>query len=373
MTTLQQDYPWLTSPAIICAPMRAIALPPLAVAVSAAGGLGLIGAGSDLSNLDTWLSETTDLIAAHHPHLQQLYTRTGVLPVGFGIFNWAAESEIELAVQAARKWKVSVVWLYGAHGNEEYAKWAARFRDAGARVWVQVGSVADAVEVVGLCGRDLDVLVVQGTDAGGHGLAAGAGVVALLPEVRDALEQRDDAGHVRVVAAGGIMDGRGVAAALALGADGVCLGTRFLASHEATITDGYRDEVVRASDGGVTTARTKVYDRLRGTTLWPERYNGRGVLNQSYHDHEKGVAFEENKRMYDEAMKVGDAGWGLAGRITTYAGTGVGLVKQVMGAAEIVREVQSQARAVLKNVARDYVNTEPGYETDQPSAAQTKL
>lgn len=353
--------------------MRAIALPPLAVAVSAAGGLGLIGAGSDLSNLDTWLSETTQLIAAHYPTLQQLSARTGKLPVGFGIFNWAAEHEIELAVAAAQKWNVSVVWMYGAHSNGEYARWAARFRDAGARVWVQIGSVADAVEVVELCGRNLDVLVVQGTDAGGHGLAAGAGVVTLLPEVADALHHRGGAGHVKLVAAGGIMDGRGVAAALALGADGVCLGTRFLASHEATISDGYRNEVVRASDGGLTTARTKVYDRLRGTTLWPERYNGRGVLNQSYHDHEAGVAFEENKKMYDEAMKVGDAGWGLAGRVTTYAGTGVGLVKTVMRAADIVAEVQSEARAVLKAVARDYLDGADSGDSNGQNIGQTQL
>ena len=174
----------------------------------------------------------------------------------------------------------------------------------------------------------------------------------LLPEVKDALD-KEGVRHLKFVAAGGIIDGRGVAAALALGAEGVCLGTRFLAAHEATITDGYRNEVVRASDGGLTTVKTKVYDQLRGTILWPQRYNGRGIINQSLRDHEAGMPFEDNKKMYDEAMKIGDAGWGLSGRITTYAGTGVGLVKQVMSAGDIVKEVQAEAQAVLKGLARN--------------------
>jgi nitronate monooxygenase len=74
------------------------------------------------------------------------------------------------------------------------------------------------------------------------------------------------------------------------------MGTRFLASPEAAISEGYRNVVVTAKDGGVTTARTTVYDRLRGTVGWPERYNGRGVLNQSFRDHERGMDEEENKR-----------------------------------------------------------------------------
>ncbi len=78
------------------------------------------------------------------------------------------------------------------------------------------------------------------------------------------------------------MDGRGVAASLVLGASGVCLGTRFLATPEAAISKGYKNAVVEAKDGGVTTTRTTVYDKIRGTIGWPESYNARGVLNQSY-------------------------------------------------------------------------------------------
>ena len=104
------------------------------------------------------------------------------------------------------------------------------------KIWIQIGTVSDAVEVAHLCAPD--VLVVQGADAGGHGLAQGAGIASLLPEVADALREvgKD---FIPLVAAGGIVEGRGVAACIASGANTVVIGTRFLASREANITKGY--------------------------------------------------------------------------------------------------------------------------------------
>jgi len=349
MSSLKEQYSWTTEPLVVGAPMRIIALPPLAVEVSAAGGLGFIGAGSNLDELDGWLEQAAELVSKNS-HLKDHHERTGILPVGFGYFNWAPAEDLEKAMAAVKKWKPAAVWQFGAHGNEDYAAWAEKIRQAGAgrtKVWVQVGSVTDAVEVAKAAKPD--VLVVQGTDAGGHGLESGAGLITLLPEVADILKAIGLA-DIKLVAAGGIIEGRGAAAALALGANGVCLGTRFLASEEATIADAYRKEVVRASDGGANTTRTKLYDQLRGTTQWPPNYNGRAILNQSYHDHNSGVSLEDNKKLYEEAMKQGDAGWGVNGRITTYAGTGVGLVRSVMKAGDIVREVQQQATQRLQPV-----------------------
>lgn len=77
-----------------------------------------------------------------------------------------------------------------------------------------------------------------------------------------------------MVAAGGIVDGRGIAATLAFGSTGVAMGTRFLASVEASIARGYQNEILRASDGGVCTVRSTVYDRVRGIKDWPARYDG---------------------------------------------------------------------------------------------------
>jgi len=225
--------------------------------------------------------------------------------------------------------------------------WTKQLRNASdgkSRIWIQVGTVAAALEAAKLCKPD--VLVIQGTDAGGHGLAKSSSIISLLPECADALAQ---AGHgdIPLIAAGGIADGRGVAAALTLGASGVCMGTRFLASPEAVISDGYKNAVIAAKDGGITTARTSVYDRLRGTTGWPATYNARGVLNQSFWDSEKGMDDEKNKEKYVEAMDLGDAGWGDQGRMATYAGSGVGLVRKVVPAGDIVQEVIRDAKEIL--------------------------
>lgn len=346
---MTEDYGWTQRPLVVCAPMRLIALSKLAVSVSVAGGLGFIGAGSNLDELDGWLEEASAMVE-QHAELSSYQKSTGMLPVGFGYFNWASEADLQKAMAAVKKWKPAAVWQFGAYKNEDYAVWAAKIREAGegkTKVWIQVGSVNDAL-VVARTSKP-DVLVVQGTDAGGHGLETGAGIVSLLPEVADALEA-EGFSDIQLVAAGGIVEGRGAAAAIVLGADGICLGTRFLASDEANVVDNYRKEVVRASDGGANTARTKVYDQLRGTTLWPEGYNARGILNQSFHDHKSGIGFEENKKLYDEAIKQSDGGFGVDGRMTTYAGAGVGLVRSVMKAGDIVREIQQTTNKRLRSV-----------------------
>jgi nitronate monooxygenase len=220
------------------------------------------------------------------------------------------------------------------------------------QIWVQVGSVSDALSVIKSVNPD--VLVVQGSDAGGHGLAQGAGVISLVPEVIDAvgaLVAKDGRNAPVIIAAGGIVEARGAAAALALGASGVVMGTRFLASKEAVIAKGYQSEILRAKDGGQTTIRSKLYDNLRGTTGWGESYDGRGIINKSYRDAEAGLDEDENKKLYEEAMKKGDEGWGIEGRLTTYAGTGIGLVKEVKSADEIVREVRDGAKNVLERLS----------------------
>jgi nitronate monooxygenase len=189
---------------------------------------------------------------------------------------------------------------------------------------------------------------VQGTDAGGHGLSRGAGLIALLPEVCDAVAAHAENDGPVIIGAGGVADARGAAAAVVLGAYGVVLGTRLLASHEANIAKGYQDEVIRATDGGQTTVRSKVYDRLRGTTGWAESHNARGIINRSYTDTLAGMGDEEVKRLYEEEWKKGDGGWGEQGRMTTYAGSAVGLVREVKGTGEIVREIRKGTRELLE-------------------------
>lgn len=187
----------------------------------------------------------------------------------------------------------------------------------------------------------------------GAGLAQGSGIVSLLPEVADEMRALGME-SIALVAAGGIVEARAVAASLALGADGVVMGTRFLASREANIATGYLNDVLEMKDGGKNTVRTDVYDVLRGTKGWPVRYNGRGIINQSYLDAQNsGRITNENRKLYEEALQKGDHGWGgESGRLTAYAGCGVGLVKEVKYAKDIIDEVIQDTLEVMSKLSR---------------------
>ena len=344
--SISKDYPWTTSPLIASAPMRLIALAPLAVAVSRAGGLGFIGAGTDVTDLEKHFREAADLLK--ESPIEGATEDT--IPIGVGFINWGAD--IDIAVEAVSKHVPAAVWFFAPEKNTDLEQWTIRIREAtGGRtkIWVQVGKVSDALDIARICNPD--VVVVQGTDGGGHGLQHGAGIITLVPEVADAL---DEAGHrnVSLVAAGGIIEGRGAAAALALGASGVCMGTRFLACKEACLAKGYQDDVIRMKDGGINTIRSNVYDTLRGTTGWPAHYGGRGIVNQSYLDAQKGGVTDENKKLYAEALEKGDQGWGEQGRLAAYAGTGVGLVKEVKSAQEILDEVRDSVARIQSNLCQ---------------------
>jgi len=287
-----------------------------------------------------------------NPSSQLPTSHEDVLPLGVGLLNWGAD--LAKACNAFKNYIPAAVWFFAPRNLDDLVLWTEEVRKATqgrTHIWVQVGTVKGAVEVVRSCRPE--VLVVQGQDAGGHGLDKGAGLVALFPEVADTLErefpERKEKDELPIlIAAGGIAEGRGAAAAFALGAEGVVMGTRYLASYEANISKGYMDAVLAAEDGGVSTVRSSVYDYLRGTTEWPEGYGGRGVINQSYRDHLSGMEPEENKKLYNQEMEKGDEGWGDAARMTTYAGTNVGLVRGVKSAREITEEVREDVAKRLK-------------------------
>lgn len=319
--------------------MRIFSSPSLAAAVSRAGGIGFIGPGAKPSDLDSQLSEASKILR---------HEGNAPLPIGVGFQTFSAE--LGVASEAIKRWTPAAVWLFAPRdGQRELDAWTVRMREVSARtrVWIQVGSVRDAVAAA-MSVSPPDVLVLQGHDAGGHGLKRGAGIISLLPEVADALEKRGI--DIPLVAAGGIADGRGVAAALALGAVGATMGTRFLASREAKISKGYVDDVLRTEDGGQNTIRTTLYDELAGRTDWPEEYDGRNIVNRSIEDHGDGVSFDDNKKRYEDAVKRGDEAWGAEGRATAYVGTGVGLVRQVDWAGYIVKTAREHAKVILSRI-----------------------
>lgn len=345
---LSASYPWTTTPLLISAPMRVMSGPHLAVAVTLAGGIGFIGPGAkpedtaaDLTIAKSLL--TTPPTTTTNPRLQTL-TQNNLLPLGVGYQLW--NGDLPTAASTTSTHRPAAVWLFAPrNGQPEIDTWTTTLRTASptTKIWLQIGTLREALAAAASASPP-DVLVIQGAEAGGHGRATdGAGFITLLPEIADATRESG----IPLIAAGGIADGRGVVAALGVGAAGAAMGTRFLASREARIARGYQDEVIRAVDGGANTVRTQLYNQLRGTFGWPEEFSPRGVVNRSWEEHQAGVGFEEIKKRHDEAVGKGDAAWGPEGWTATYAGANIGLVREVVGAGEIVQRTREEAANII--------------------------
>ena len=322
--------------------MRVLAGPELAAAVTATGGLGFIGPNTKTQNATADLENARKLVRTTH----QPQAKSSTLPIGIGYQLWS--DDLGTAAEQIQQFQPCVAWLYAPEDEaRDFASWFAEIRRASpsTQIWIQIGTVAEVERL--LQSPELpDAIVVQGSEAGGHGRAEdGIGLMTLLPEIVDLL--REQRVQIPVLAAGGIADGRGVAAALCLGADGVAMGTRFLASKEARISKGYQEEIVRASDGAANTTRTLLYNHLRGTYGWPKPYAPRTIINRTFIEHKDGASFEELQKLHDEAAARGDEAWGPEGRVATYASASIGLIKDVKSAGSIVQDAQRDALAIL--------------------------
>jgi nitronate monooxygenase len=220
------------------------------------------------------------------------------------------------------------------------AEMVTRCHQAGMKVMTMVATVADAVEAERL---GADLIAAQGSEAGGHRSVgvkpasserAAIGGVALVPQVVRKV-------RVPVVAAGAIMDGRGLAAALALGAAGVLMGTRFIATVESGAPPFYKD-ALQAGDSDDTTlsdAFTGHYARfLRNTYLEDYRSSGAPVFPTAVQQ----LAVRD---IVDAAAKKADPSW-----FPMYAGQGVGAIDHIPAAADVVRTSVAEACGVLKGL-----------------------
>ena len=304
---------------VLLAPMDLVSDGRLAAAVSAAGGLGLLGAGY---GEETWLARELDVLA----HSRQRY--------GVGFITWSLATQPRLLDLVLERQPVAVMLSFG-----DPAPWVDRIHDAGALAICQVQSLASARQAVA---AGADILVAQGTEGGGHG--GMRGLVTLVPEIIDAV-----ADGRPVVAAGGIADGRGLAAALMLGAAGVLLGTRFYATEEAA---GSRVAKQRICDvGGDDTARSIVFDISR-RRVWPHPYMGRCVRNahaQRWIGREVELLqrAEEIAPAYARARAEED--FDVAAVI---AGEASGLIDEVTPVATVMQRVTGQAETILRDGAR---------------------
>jgi enoyl-[acyl-carrier protein] reductase II len=299
--------------------------PDLAVAVSNAGALGSLGVG---------------LMPA--PALTQTIAgiRAGTArPFNVNFITIFTEPAQIDAVCAAGVAVASFHW-----GHPPRA-WIDRLHAAGVRVFEQVGSVAEAKRAVD---DGVDVVVAQGLEAGGHNFAT-LPTFALVPLVVDAVAP------ALVLAAGGIADGRGLAAALMLGADGAWIGTRLVATDESGAHDGYKSRLVAAA--GTDTVRTALFGpetpqfnpmrvlRNRVVEQWQGRPADGADLPVIGHTNLGGQDIE--MRRFSNLVPMRDLTTGDLEEMALLAGQGVGLVDSVRAAASVITEMTKQAGAML--------------------------
>jgi nitronate monooxygenase len=301
---------------ILLAPMALISGGRLAAAVTSAGGLGLIGGGYGDAE---WLRREFD---------QADGTRVGV-----GFITWSLARQPELLDETLARRPATIMLSFG-----DLTPFADRIRAAGVPLIAQVQNLGHARRALDV---GADVITAQGGEAGGHGMSARS-TFTLVPDVVDLVAER--APDTLVVAAGGVADGRGLAAALALGADGAIVGTRFWASPEALVSPRAHQRAIRAS--GDDTFRTRVYDVVRRLD-WPAEYNERALGNsflESWHGNQDklSASLPEAVAVYEKAVAAED--FDVAAMLV---GEAVGRIREVRPAADIVADMARDAARIL--------------------------
>jgi nitronate monooxygenase len=304
---------------IIGAPMSPQAGGRLAAAVSMCGALGMIGVGS---------KQPAPQILGDADEFRSL---AGDRPFGIGLMAWAVDARPELLDAALRAKPFAIAMSFG-----DPAPHAARIRDAGVQLVSQVQDRQSAL-IAEAAGAAL--IVAQGTEAGGH-----TGAVGTLPLLQVVLE----AVRVPVVAAGGIATGRGLAAVIAAGAEGAWIGTPLLVSEEARNSRQARDRLLAAKE--TETVLTSVFDVAQAIP-WPTSFRGRALRNRfadQWTGRETDLAGDaEARRSLEAARQTEDYSTAFL-----YAGQTVGMLNRVEPAAVIVRRIEAEAEARLRDIAR---------------------
>ena len=316
----------LTTP-IALAPMALASGGALAAACARAGALGVVGGG--YGDLD-WTQREYRLA------LQAAASQR----IGIGFITWKLDedaSALDWVLDLPAEERPRAVML--SFGDAR--RYAARIAASGAPLICQIQRLEQAKQALE---AGAQVLVAQGAEAGGHGMNGldGRSTLTLVPELADWLASK--APETLLLAAGGIADGRGLAAALTLGADGALLGTRFWATQESLAPLGAKQAALTA--GGDGTARSAVFDILR-RKHWPAPYDFRALRNDLHRSWEGRVdalraAPEAAQASYDAGVQAGDYS-----RAHATVGEAIGLVHDLPEAGVLVKRLHAQAQAVL--------------------------
>src|SRR5215831_14532693 len=301
---------------VLLAPMDLVADGRLAAAVSQAGGFGIIGGGY---GDEAWLTREMDA--------------AGDARVGVGFITWSMAKRPKLLDMVLERHPPAVMLSFG-----DVRPHSQKIKRAGALLICQVQTLEQVGEAVS---NGADVLVAQGAEGGGHGISRST--FPFVPAVVDA------APDIPVAAAGGIGDGRGLAAALMLGADGVLVGTRFYASAEALAHPAAKAKMAAAT--GEETIRSSTIDIVRDIP-WPAEFTARIMTNaftKRWHGAEAELAAAKAREMprYQAAVTLGDFS---TARIL--GGEAMGLFDAVLPAGEIVERIVTDAERALRASAR---------------------
>ncbi|HEY8812023.1 MAG TPA: nitronate monooxygenase [Candidatus Dormibacteraeota bacterium] len=299
---------------VLLAPMGGGTDARLVAAVSHGGGLGMLAA-SMLS---------PEAIEAEVAMIRELTP----MPFGVNLLLWSQAGKVEAVLEQ------QPTVLSTAFGDP--APFVDLAHEAGA---LHVHMVSNVPEAVAAALAGVDVIIAQGQEGGGHiGLQS---TFTLVPQVADAVD-------VPVVAAGGIGDGRGLAAALALGAEGVLMGTRFLATKEAPIPDGWKRAILDA--GGHDTVRTSIPD-YAAEAAWPDPIAVRAIRNAfldrwlGREDEVRRLGLELGEKLRDARRRDDPAEMNLM------AGEVVGLIHDLPSARTLLERVVKEAEGLLPQLA----------------------
>ena len=289
--------------------------PGMVAAVSEAGGIGALSC-SGLSP-----EQIHDAAAAMRSHTNKPYALNFLL--------FLTDDECFAAALEEKPAAIALAW---PRREQDLKSFIDRSHDAGCKVTLMAGTVADAERGVE---AGADVIIAQGTEGGGH--VGWMASMVLTPMIVDAVAP------VPVLSAGGIADGRGLAAALALGADGALLGTRFIASDEAPIHDNFKQAIVDSD--GHDTVLTEITDLAAGV-IWP------GAMSRAKRNRfvERWIGREWDLRRHQaqafarlqSARTDGD----IDEALLSY-GQDAGLIHDILPAGEIVRRIAEEAEAIL--------------------------
>jgi len=310
---------------IISAPMAFAAGGRLAAAITGAGGLGLLGGGYGDAE---WL--------------EREFAEAGNARVGCGFITWSLARRPQLLDLVLAHGPAALMLSFGTP-----MPFARSIKDSGAKLICQVQCMEHAREAVA---AGADIVVAQGAEAGGHGFSRAT--FTLVPEVANYLARA--APETVLVAAGGIADGRGLAAALLLGAEGALIGSRFWASSEALVNPAFQKRA--ASADGDATIRTRVVDIVRKLE-WPASFTARVMKTrfvQDWHGRESELVephvIDREMRRYVSAMQSGDPD-----NTGVWVGEAAGLIEDVRPAADLLKDMVRDAAILLRNRASSLV------------------